>query len=606
MIEHLNIGRAAYFYRRKKRLSNAAINSLFTTLRSDARMPSRNLFRANRLMLAGCTYSAICFSFERSPAFLDKEAGVADRVFGFLLIVEKDKIVAILKAGFDLPSSFKSEYLDKIGNEKVERAIARHDAVFEKLRLRNMSTSRFALRSKTLEARDLENAIATSGASRFVPQGYSVRRSDGAYSATPSTGRISIRAERTGYEEIVRWTGEIMDSLTVDDSATSAFIRNFARPVDLGAIPRGVRPTYVAIDVPSLADSLFEAEEPIRLIREGQNGFVEMLKPEVDLVLEGLDRTFSVRSGRSELRIVDPDSQERIGAVKIGKARIALSSFDLSLIDGIFVEDRALPVGAIPDRKSLARYLDREDLFTVLFSDLALAYIDGALYRDEALLQGGAHFLRHLQPDPALAHVTSEKGEFVNGQEVFGDLSVFRAVVDTVAHDADALVCDDLGDEWADFIGISTRTSPMMVSFYHAKHGARSLSATAFHDSVGQAIKNLGRMTLPSDAMVSKYASWDAPYRNAGSVTAISRMIRGGGRAEIARKVEEVRSAPDLVKRVFIVTSSLSRSQVETAFGSAAGGQPPSPHFVQLYWLLMSYFSACKEIGATGYIVCQP
>jgi hypothetical protein len=82
--------------------------------------------------------------------------------------------------------------------------------------------------------------------------------------------------------------------------------------------------------------------------------------------------------------------------------------------------------------------------------------------------------------------------------------------------------------------------------------------------------------------------------------------VRGGGRAEIERSIEEARSAPDLVKRVFIVTSSLSRNDVEAAFTAAALGQAPPAHFVQLYWLLTSYFSACTEVGAIGYVVCQP
>jgi len=34
-------------------------------------------------------------------------------------------------------------------------------------------------------------------------------------------------------------------------------------------------------------------------------------------------------------------------------------------------------------------------------------------------------------------------------------------------------------------------------------------------------------------------------------------------------------------------------------------GEAPTPHFVQLYWLLMSYFSACAEVGAYPYVVCQ-
>ena len=606
MIEHLSVGRAAYFYARKKRLSNSAIDKLFRTLRSEATMPSQNLFRADRVAIGGNTYSAICFSYDRPPAFLDSEAGVVERVYGFLLLVEKGGLVAVFKAGLDLPSAFKSEYIDKVVNEDVERAIARQDAVFEKLRLRNMSTSKLALRSKTLEARDLENTVATSSASRFVPQGYSVRRPDGTYSATPSTGRISIRADRANYEELVSWAGGIMDLLNAAGGPTAPFILNFARSLDLASIPARVRPTFIAIDVPSLGHSLFDADEQIRLVREDNGGLTELTKAEIDPILEDLDRNFIVRSVRSELRIIDPDTGVQIGTVKIGKTRISLSRFDLRSIAEIFVESRAVPVGADPDRKALGRYLDRESIFTVLFTDLALAYIEGALYRDEALLGGGNNFLRHLQTAPILARATSEKGGFANGQGAFDERSVFRAVVDDISRDADVLVCDDLGDEWADFIGVSTLTGTTTVSFYHAKHGKKSLSASAFHDAVAQAIKNLGRLALPPEAMPSKYESWEDIYRNDREATAIARIIRGGSRTAIELKIDTARAAPDLMKKVFIVTSSLSRDQVATAFRDAAAGTPPPAHFVQLYWLLMSYFSACAEIGAIGYVVCQP
>ena len=108
------------------------------------------------------------------------------------------------------------------------------------------------------------------------------------------------------------------------------------------------------------------------------------------------------------------------------------------------------------------------------------------------------------------------------------------------------------------------------------------------------------------EAMEAKYVYWETPYRAAGAVTAIRRMIRGGGRLEIERRIEEVRYAPDLLKRVYIVTSSLSRAQVEAAFTAAAAGEPPPGHLVQLYWLLMSYFSACAEVNVIGYVLCQP
>jgi hypothetical protein len=607
MIEHLNVSRAAYFYRRKRRLSNAAIDRLFRMLRSNALAPSKNLFSAHRVNLEHSTYSAICFSFERCPAFLTTQAGAVERVFGFLMIVERGNLIAVLKAGLDLPSEFKSDHLDKIGSDRVDRAIARHGAVFEKLRLKNMSTSKHALRSKTLEARNLENTVPTAGASHFVPKGYNVRRDDGNYSATPNTGRISIQADRAGFEQIVHWAGEVIDLLAAGAGETAAFIRNFARPMDLASIPNDVRPTYLAVDVPGL-DDLLSGEEGrrIRLVREDQGTFVAMNEVAIEPIREDLDRTFPIVAGRAENHVEHPDSGIRIGTVTVRKTRIALHGFALPSIEEIFVEDAALPVGTDADRRPLARFLDQEDLFTVLFNDLSLAYIDGSLYRDEALRGGGADFLRHLLAVPRLAQATSEKGAFADGQVVFDDSSVFRAVVDQIAQEEDVLLCDDLGDEWADFIGIRTATRPAMVSFYHAKHGRRSLGASAFHEAVGQAMKNFGRMALSDEAMAAKYAFWETNYRSAGAETAISRIVRGGRRVEIERRIEEARSAPDLVKRVFIVTSSLSRLQVEATFAAAAAGQAPPAHFVQLYWLLTSYFSACTEVGAIGYVVCQP
>jgi hypothetical protein len=606
MIEHLHVSPAAYFYRRTRRLSNSAIDRLFRMVRSNAVAPSKNLFSARRVELEHSTYSAICFSFERSPAFLTSEAGAVERVFGFLMIVERGNLVAVLKAGLDIPSAFKSDHLDKIGSDRVDRAIARHGAVFEKLRLKNMSTSKHALHSKTLEARNLENTVPTSGASHFVPKGYKVRRDDGNYSATPNTGRISIQADRTGFGEIVRWAGEVMDLLTADTGETAAFIRNFARPMDLASIPNDVRPTFLAVDVLGLDDHLSGEEgRRIRLVCEDHGAFVEMSEAAIDPLREDLDRTFPIVTERAENHIEHPDTGVRVGTVTVRKTRIALQGFALPSIEDIFVEDAALPVGTDADRRSLARFLDQEDLFTVLFSDLSLAYIDGSLYRDEALRGGGVDFLRHLYGAPSLARARSEKGVFADGQEAFDELSVFRAVVDHIAEEEDVLLCDDLGDEWADFIGIRTASRPAMVSFYHAKHGRRSLGASAFHEAVGQAQKNLGRMALPADVMAAKYAFWETNYRG-GAETAIPRIVRGGGRVEIERGVEEARSAPDLVKRVFIVTSSLSRNDVETAFAAAALGEPPPAHFVQLYWLLTSYFSACTEVGAIGYVVCQP
>src|SRR3546814_2770837 len=81
----------------------------------------------------------------------------------------------------------------------------------------------------------------------------------------------------------------------------------------------------------------------------------------------------------------------------------------LPAIEQVRIEDRALALGDDPNAMPLARYIDRKDLFTVLFDDITLAYVDGTLFRDEALVGGGENFLRHLIAEPLLAGATSEK-----------------------------------------------------------------------------------------------------------------------------------------------------------------------------------------------------
>jgi hypothetical protein len=167
------------------------------------------------------------------------------------------------------------------------------------------------------------------------------------------------------------------------------------------------------------------------------------------------------------------------------------------------------------------------------------------------------------------------------------------------------LICDDLGDEWADFIGIREDGGVTQITFYHAKHGNLSLGAGPFHVAVSQAIKNLANMGFPEERMGAKIQGWGNTYNAPGVQTQIPRILRSNA-PNLLDAVTRARTAPDSLRRATIVTSSLSKQAVEDAFTQIQSGQPPDPAFVQLYWLLQSFFSACTEVGATGAIVCRP
>ena len=210
----------------------------------------------------------------------------------------------------------------------------------------------------------------------------------------------------------------------------------------------------------------------------------------------------------------------------------------------------------------------------------------------------------HIRASAQLNAVNSEKGTFAAAQAVFNADSVFGVLVEHVADKRELLVCDDLGDEWADFIGVNEDSQPKTFSLYHAKHGAITLGASSLHVAVSQAIKNLGHLNPADDEIAAKLEKWEAAYTNANVETNIQRIIRGDAEV-LQEKLTNTLPSPDTIRRVFIVTSSLSRRQLQQQFADIQAGNAPSAHFVQLYWLLMSFFSACNEVNANGYVICQ-
>lgn len=604
MIDELRTAKTANFYTIKRRLSNRAVDELFRLIRAVHPSASQNLFLHRREEHHEAKWSAISFLYDRKPSFLIETTAVRERVCGFMLLIEYAGHLAVLKSRLDLPSSFASRHLGRVAAERVDAAVAKSEAVFERIRLRNMSVSKLALRTKTLESSDLANAVGPASSSRYVPQAYAVRSGSDHYAATPSTGRIAQRSDRIDHLLLVEFARAVIDELQAAPGEVSPFIRNFARAIDLASVEGQASPTVIAFDAPFLAGQLFD-ERRLRLVRPEGEGYAELTHAEAELVLGELDRTYPLRGKGKMLDIMTADEADRVGGIAVNKARIALRSLDLPLINGIGVEAADRPLGEDPERTDLRTYLEKNDLFIILFDQLSLAYIDGTLFRDEAFASGGGNFLRYFRAEPSLAAVTDEKGNFAPQQTAFDADSTFGVISATIAADDDLLVCDDLDDEWADFIGVQTNSNPARITFYHGKHGNLSLGAGPFHVSVSQALKNLGRMALEESAVAPKLAGWNQNYRNGGVQTAIARVVHGDP-AELENILGRARSAPDALRRVCIVTSSLSLAALQQALDDVAAGTRPSPYFVQLYWLLLSFFSACSEVGAFGYVICQP
>jgi hypothetical protein len=604
MIDELQANKSCYFYRQKAPITAKSITALFRAIRGAQTSPSNNFFAITREAHGTSTWSALCFQFDKTPAFLPGTNDVIDRVTGYLLIVEHQDHVAIFKSQIDVTADFAKRHLQRISPQDVDQGLTSEDSVFARVRLRHMTLSRFALRSKTLEGENLQNNVGVASSARFAPLGYSFTEANEHFSTTPRTGRISLRADRAGYLGLVDYASSIIDRLQplAKRPSSSPFLAAFARPLELSDLTAA--PTLFSIDTPILAQAIFD-DKIIRLVRRDGAGYRELPKAEIDPILAELTDVLQVaKSATGKLLVSLSATGAEVGEIAINKTRITLKRLTLPLIADIYVEDTQFAMGTDEDRVLLKQFIDKEDTFIILFDQARFAYLDGTLYQDDSLVNGGNQFLGYLFGNAELATVTDEKGTFSVAHREFDADSTFGAVLRTVAPEDNVMVCDDLGDEWADFIGFRTDPASPRVTFYHAKHGDLTLGASAFHVSVSQAIKNLGNLALPASAMTNKFALWNRLYANGGVTTGISRTCRGTV-ADSITAVEFCRNAPHTFKRVAIVTSSLSKAAVEQAFRDIQAGGTANPYFVQLYWLLSSFFAACTEVGAFGCVICQ-
>lgn len=605
MIDNLSVATSANFYSIRKKLSNKAVEDLFVGLRASHGATAHNEFKHTRQQLDGARWSAVCFRYESPPSFLKDTTAIRESLCGFLLLIEYQGYAAVLSSRSSLPSSFKTIHLSAVATARIEGAIALADAIFQRMTMRNMSISPYAMRAKTVEAQNLANVVGPAGSRRYAPRTYSVVANGTQSTATPSTGRIGIRSARADLPGIVNFAKRVIDALRVDNGDVSPFIRSFARPVSLTEALAASAPLAMAIDTNKLFDAIGSDEAGIRLIRMQGDAAVELSAGELTALMEQLDRPLNIEGDERVRTARDPATAEEAASISLNKNRIALRSLSLLAASETYVERASKEPGEHGDRQTLREHLDEINALIVLFEDVRLAYIDGQVFRDETLLDGGESFLRYFTASAPLAAVTSEKGAFTAAQTAFDATSSFGAIVGHITAEDSILLCDDLGDEWADFIGIKEDAGLTQISFYHAKHGALSLGASPFHVSVGQAIKNLGNMAFPEERLAAKLELWASSYNAPDQQTQIQRTIRSNA-ADLAIALRRARTAPDARRRAVIVTSSISRQAVADAFAAIQNGQRPAPSFVQLYWLLQSFFSACTEVGASGAVVCQP
>jgi hypothetical protein len=257
------------------------------------------------------------------------------------------------------------------------------------------------------------------------------------------------------------------------------------------------------------------------------------------------------------------------------------------------------------DEENLLSYLNRANEFVIHFSNYKFIYFARKLFSDNKLLGDLDGLMRIFKPYEKLGQVNSEKGlKFTARSKKFSSNSIFGFVEKHFGRQTDFLICDDLGNEWADHIGLSKDA----IMFIHSKYGKPGLGASQFQDVNGQAQKNLGNMVPADHQWEGKCRSWANYYKINGTVTSIDRIRKGTNAGDAVTYYKRLLNDPNVKKQVYLVINFLSKSDFrKKLIALRQGNQVTNKNqVIQLLWFISSLISSCWETGTEVYVCCAP
>lgn len=579
---------AGYLLKRIKPLSASAITNAFKQITKveGRKQIQRAVRRTVESDSGSAVVSLLLYSTTVEPSFISGST-LRNVSHSYVVVVELDELIVVLGS-----STVAKELVGTAAQELeygvVAKLFAEETSKYQKMDTSSMNISPNALRKKSYEADNLSGAMPVAGANRSIPRGMRVNSHSSVHTLTPTTGRISTSGGKMSIKGIINWARKV-EAETKRPKNGSLFIDNFAKPCELKDLPEDVFPAGVRIDVGALRDGLDNGDiEAMSIL--GVEGLKAMSGIRVSRLLNGLEGVFDV-SWLNDQWCIHRENKKPVGHLKINKNSITLS---LNALEKIRVK---LADG---ETVGLARYLNTHYSFVVTFSLPQYVYDARNLFKDDGFLGRLDGLLATFVGLAVLDNVTSEKGDVDNNATSFSVNSIFREVEAMRCQECDVVICDDLGDEWADYLCVTNKPTSASFEMIACKHDEVGLSASNLQIVFGQALKNLGRLHPVKADLDRKVVSWSAKY----SGSQINPIRKGVSAQAAADSILSVLAIPHTLRRVTVVASSLSRQQLSEAFATLKVGKG-RPQLIQLVWLVSSFIGQCLDIGATPQILCR-
>ncbi|MFU8928217.1 hypothetical protein [Acinetobacter puyangensis] len=578
MPERLELTKNVQFYKPISKITKNLINDLLKKGCENKEQGKRYVINKIREIVEidniSATFSIRVYPTTRPVFFMDDD--LEDRIYAFLILIELNGYLLVLSKSCANIQAKLNENFELVQNTELSKLITQ-DAEFQKLALKNMTVSGKAIRNRSYEAENLKGVFSIYAAGRSIPYHIKVRE-HGTIKSLSSTGRLVESSNRQSLNEIIIWANNQINLL--NNSSINAFLDYFAKKVQLQEVLNNNNPSAILIEVAQILEKLDSGELDLQYYFN-KDRFIKLSSRVKNKLFCELEKVYEINS--------------KFEVVTYNKTTISKTKNKLSINTNIL---RKFKIIENNKPEGLIAYINRKGYFSITFDNHKYMYFMNNCFEDTSGISEIDSILELLEPQVAISTVTSEKGKFEESHSIFDKHSMFGVVEEIFCND-DYILCDDLGDEWADHITININES--CINFIHSKHGDTTTSASKLHDVVGQAIKNIGNMNSSKEALEAKFINYKSSnYSN----TKISRIRKQAG--NFNNDISLLLKDHKLHRKCILSCSFISKQQITTEFLKIKAGKQVKGHITQLLWIISSFSHAAKEANVIPIIYCKP
>ena len=532
--------------------------------------------------------SCTLFRTEKLPSFLNNGTE-RDIKYCYAVILEMDGYVLVSKSGARDFSNLLEGHAKRVDGQVLMGAFLEKGSDIEKFTAEAIDAARAKVRKQTLEGKQLQDNVSTIGSSNKVLNNLQHKTNDKLISVVGNTGRYNFRGEKGTVDDFIQQNLIATQKFSAP-IPQNEFLNNFATILKFSDHVASLKPREMLINTSDILDFAYSKDNPAPRLVYKKDGAKRYLPISVQHYMEKIGDLLEIKEDitLSHTFFLIENSIDKSLTLEHNANRYFLQS---QKFEHMYLEFDST------DEVSIQALINQEQWFNLTFDVPQMHYAAGSLCRDNKLLGNIPGFLQMFVPDPALARITSEKGKPGKNAIKFPANTIFDYIESRFKAGVDHLILEDLGYEISDYIGIKKLLS---VQLFHGKAADKTLSASAFQEVVGQALKNLNFFTQ-LDVIPAKAKTWNKLY----SSTKINR-IRTADKKNVEKDVMATLQATNVDKEVFLVVNFLSFAALRTELNKLKAEKPTKKATLPLLWLLSSLRTSCLERNVKVHIYCRP